>query len=230
MPNAIPSESNPGPRLALDAGTRAVTDNPARSVLVITWLSRAVNSGLLEFGGDRGRVHRNRLDLRPSQQRGIGVLEPVAGNGAHHGEPGIEPALLAGGEQTGDAGRRRGFDEHALGRCDQPVGRQDLLVGGRAEGATGLLLGLDRAVPRGRGADPDGGGDGLRVLHRGTVDQRGRTGGLHAEHARQRAGDAVGLVFAVTAPVGGDVAGITDQIGRASGRGRVWVWWGRGGW
>src|SRR5258708_6936221 len=170
MPNAIPSESNPGPRLALDAGTRAVTDMPAGSVRVINWLSRELNSGQLEFVGDRDRVDPNRLYLRHSQQRGVGILEPITGDGADHGQPGIQPALLAGGEQTGDAGGRSRLHEDTLGGGDQAVRLQDFLVGGGAERATGLFLSLHRAVPgRGR-TDPDRGRNGLRILHRGTVD------------------------------------------------------------
>jgi len=73
MANAIPSESNPEPRLALDAGTRTVTDRaggqrPSRAYAPPTLavlrgrgrtfarsgnrLSRRVNSGQLQLGGD----------------------------------------------------------------------------------------------------------------------------------------------------------------------------------
>src|SRR5699024_5797010 len=84
----------------------------------------------------------------------------------------------------------------------------------------GLVPGRDGTVPRGRGPDPDRGGDGLRVRDRGAVDERCRARGLHAHHPGTRGDDALGVVLAVALPVRRDVAGVTDgqemQIGRAA--------------
>ena len=81
---------------------------------------------LLDVRVDR----RLRLDLG---DRPIRVLQPVAGNRAHHNLVALDQTLSGRLEEAGHRRRRGGLDEHALQRGQQPVGVEDLGVGDRAD-------------------------------------------------------------------------------------------------
>src|SRR6478735_6353088 len=208
-------ESKPGPRLALLAGTRTLTDRPAGT--------RLTRSALETEGmGRRERVDRDagRHDLAPvgGPQGPLGVLEPVTGHGAHDAcAGGHEPCGVAR-QQARDRRGRAGLDEDALLRREVAVGVEDLLVGDGLDAATGLVAGGDGLLPRRRVADADRGRDGLGVVDRVAEDDRRGTGSLEAPHpgqvgrrSRGRVGDGLGEVLAVATPVRRDVAGVADR-------------------
>ena len=135
-----PDCRNPGPRLALDAATTAVAVSPAGSDPRHRSPSRPVRAWRRTATGSTGTGVTVGMPL----QRGVGILEAVAGHGAHHRRTPGDPTVLDRLEQARDAGRRRGLDEHPFGAGDQVVCRQDLLVGGGQEAAVGLAAGPAR--------------------------------------------------------------------------------------
>src|SRR3546814_19693675 len=113
----------------------------------------------LEGSRDGNGIDTDRLDVRHTLQSRVRILETVTGHRAHDGQARLEPALCTCGEQAGDTGCRRRFDEDALGGGDQTVSLADLLVGGGTECTVRLFLRGDRAVPgRGRTESACGGG------------------------------------------------------------------------
>src|ERR1700760_2377559 len=70
--------------------------------------------GQPQFLDDEHRIDRQRVHGRQFLQRGVGILEPVAGHRTHHGRTPGHPAVVNGLEQSGDAGRGCGLDEDAL--------------------------------------------------------------------------------------------------------------------
>ena len=74
-----------------------------------------------------------------------------------------------------------------------------------------------RLRPRGA-ADADGGGDGFGVIHRVSQHQRGRTGGLHPQNARQAA-LLGGVVLGEAHPVSRDVARVAHRQAQPVGGG-----------
>ena len=67
------------------------------------------------------------------------------------------------------------------------------------------------SLPAGRVANPDGRGNGLRLLHDVVEKNRRGTGRLESGHARQLRGPAELVEFAVALPVSRDVAGVADR-------------------
>ena len=129
---------------------------------------------------------------RRGEQRGVGVLEAVPGDRAHHQRPARQRTVPGRLQQPRHARRRRRLDEHRLARREQPVRREDLVVGDRGELPAGLVTGRDR-----RRHDA---GAPIRMavamvsgwLHRRAVHQRGRARGLEAEHPRRGGDQPVG--------------------------------------
>src|SRR3954452_22935120 len=142
--SAAPITSNPGPRLAEEAGTLTVR--------------RLFKDGAL----DRVQVRLAGHDRAGLRKRGLRFLEPMAGEDADD----AVGALDAVGEQPGDARRRRRLAEHALVGGEEAVGLQDLLVPDRLDLAAARREGLHRLLPARRVADPDRAGHGLRVRDR----------------------------------------------------------------
>ena len=101
------AQSKPGPRLALVAGTRDPAPAPATKRRASR--SPAAAAACVDVGVDDGVD-----EVAGGLQRGRGVLEPVAGDGDHDGQAGVDVAGGVVGEQPGDAGRRRRLDEHAV--------------------------------------------------------------------------------------------------------------------
>ena len=60
---------------------------------------------------------------------------------------------------------------------------ENLGIGGSAEHSARFALHAKRCLPRRRRTDPDGGGDGVRVLDHRSCDQGRGTCGLDPEHA-----------------------------------------------
>ena len=127
-PRAHPTESNPGPRLALLAG-HAYLDGRAGDA--------APGVHVSPRGRGRRRPSRRPTGTRtgstsePSRgaQRPLRVLEAVAGDRADDRGALGHLALAVLLQQAGDARGRAGLDEHPLGGRQQPVGVEDLLVG-----------------------------------------------------------------------------------------------------
>src|SRR4051794_27574011 len=165
-----------------------------------------------EVGGD-GRTDGDLVDGP------LGVLEAVAGHGAHHALAPLDQADGMRPQQAGDRRGGRGLDEDALGRREQPVRGEDLGVAHHVDRAAGLVARRDRAVPARGVADPDRGGERLGVQH-GLAQHEGRRAlGLPTEHAGPARRAPEILVLGVALPVRGDVAGVAD--GQAVHVGRV---------
>src|SRR4029079_4127347 len=94
---AKPKQSNPGPRLAEVAGTRAVSFTTSQA----------------ELSGDGRRVRRDGRGLRGAGDGPLRILEPVSGQHADHGGAPRELPVGVEVEQTGDARRARGLGEQA---------------------------------------------------------------------------------------------------------------------
>src|SRR5699024_11255913 len=92
----------------------------------------------------------------------VGVLEAVAGDGAHHTAAAWYLPRLGRLEQARHARRRGQLHEHTLFGGQDLVGSHDLAVGDLVDEAAGVVPGLLGQRPGGRGADPDRGGDGAR--------------------------------------------------------------------
>src|SRR5689334_10198296 len=163
-------ESNPGPRLALLAGTRTSTERPGGTRFTRSALEPE-RRGCRE-GVDR---HAGGDDLSPvgGAQRPLGVLQAVPGDGADDPGPRRHEAGLVAREQARN--RRRGprLDEDALLRREVAVGLEDLLVGDGLDAAAGLVASGHGLLPRRRVADADRRGDGLGMVDRVTEDDRG---------------------------------------------------------
>src|SRR5436190_2019877 len=112
-PSAAASTSKPGPRLAEDAGTR-------------TSLRLCIDGALDRF--DAGLARHDGARLR---ERGLRVLEPVAGEHARDPVGVARPVL----EQPGHAGGRRRLAEDALLAGQEAVRVEDLVVADRVDGA-----------------------------------------------------------------------------------------------
>src|SRR4051794_25393809 len=185
-PRARPRLSNPGPRLALVAGTCTLTHCPA----LTTARSKILKASLLQAQGcrhaDDVEVDLHRGDLGPVRgaQRPLRILQPVAGDGD---DDGLALGHLAGCvllDQSGNARGRARLDEDTLLGGQPAVRSEDFAVGHRINQAAGLLPGGDGAVPGSRVADPDRGGDGLGLGDRVPEHQRCRPRGLEAPHLR----------------------------------------------
>ena len=112
--SAMPRLSNPGPRLALDAATVALAVSPTGSV-------RVIRSGQSELFDDGRRVDRQRCHRRHALLSAVwGPLRPLPVTVHTTVEP-VGPSRPDRLEQSGDAGRGRGLDEHALGARNQVV-------------------------------------------------------------------------------------------------------------
>src|SRR6478672_1119513 len=104
-------ESKPGPRLALLAGTRTLTERPAGTRFTPSALEPQRLGRRERVDGDPGRH-----DVSPvgRAQRPLGVLEAVTGDGAHDGRTGRHEARRVAREQPGDGGGRAGLEEDPL--------------------------------------------------------------------------------------------------------------------
>src|SRR6476659_4091531 len=146
-------ESKPGPRLALLAGTRTLTERPAGT----RFTPSALEPQRL---GRRERVDRDpgRHDLSPvgRAQRPLGVLETVTGDRAHDPRTRRHDTRRVARKQPGDGGGRTGLDEDTLLRRQVAVRLEDLLVGDRVDAASGLVPRGDGLLPRRGVADADG--------------------------------------------------------------------------
>ena len=138
-----------------------------------------------------------------------GVLQAVAGEHAHHG--GSRRHFVASLQQARHGGGTGGLAEHPLTTTQQLVGVDDLGVGHGHEVTVAFDLRLEGFFSVHRIADPDGRGDGVRLLHRVTQHQWRGPGGLEAHHSRQGAAMAGLPVFVEAHPVGADVAGIAHR-------------------
>ena len=147
--SARPKQSNPGPRFAEVAGTRAVSFTASEA----------------ELRGDGRGVGGDGRGLRRAGDRPLRVLQTVTGQHADHGGAARELPVGVQVEQAGDARRARRLGEQPLAR-DAPVGRQDLAIGDGEDLPLGLRRGRDRLVPRRRVPDADRRGDRLRILDR----------------------------------------------------------------
>src|SRR5215212_4295073 len=130
--SAAASTSNPGPRLAEEAGTR---------------IRRRRFIGPREpVGAGRERGRRSRAEHGPLDradvglardhgagmaQRHLGVLEPVPGEDADHPARPLRPVA----QQPRDARGGGGLADDALVRGEPPVGVEDLAVGNGADRA-----------------------------------------------------------------------------------------------
>src|SRR5450759_1844959 len=215
IPSASPMESNPGPMLALLAGTRTRTDDPlAKLTRLATFFSPPARARWPGEGVDR---HPSRDDLDPLcvLQRPRRVLEPMTGHRADDAHARRDQTCGMRGERPGDAGGRCRLDEDALPGRQESVCGQDLCIGDGIDPATRLVACLYGLPPRRGVADPDGGGNGLRVVDGVALDDRRRTLGLEPPHPGQlRCGAwlfTAAVVLAVATPVGRDVAGVADR-------------------
>src|SRR6202012_5144573 len=95
---ARPRLSNPGPRLALVAGTRTLT---ARSVIETVRHQARPTSSQAEGGGGRAGVGGDGGRGRGAGQGPVRVLQAVAGDRADHPGPGRDLAGLTGAQQAG---------------------------------------------------------------------------------------------------------------------------------
>ena len=210
-PSASPSVSNPGPRLADDAGTRTRTSvglptaptvagggraallNPTQEGTMLD--GAAIRRARSAWGSPRHRSSSasatapgsigTTVGVGRGEQRGVGVLQPVPVTVHTTSDPRGSVAVRRRLQQPRDARRRRRLDEHRLARRQQPVRREDLVVGHRREPPARLVTRRDRLRPRRGSPDPDRGRDRLRVAHRRAVHQRRRACGLETEHPRQ---------------------------------------------
>src|SRR4051794_20720237 len=177
--SAAPITSKPGPRLAEDAGTltvrRRLTPTTAFGGRRIRAACAPARPPLIEDGLlHRGHVRLARHDGARVRERGLRILEPVAGEDADDAVGAVD----AVGEQPGDARRRRRLAEHALVGGQKAVGVEDL---GVADGGDTPARGrerLHRLLPASGVADPDRARDGLRVRDRPPVHERRRALGL----------------------------------------------------
>jgi len=95
---------------------------------------------------------------------GVGVLQAVAGADAHHALVPVDDPLLAELPEPGDGCRGCGLDADALPPSEELLRGDDLLVGDGGAVAAGGVHGMERLPPADGVSDPDGGGNGLRVL------------------------------------------------------------------
>src|SRR4051794_33209325 len=120
--SAAPITSNPGPRLAEDAGTRTSR--------------RLCKYGLL----DRGDVGLARDDRAGVGERGLAVLEPVGGE---HADDALGVAGAVG-QHAGHAAGACRLAERALVGGEEAVGLEDLRVADRGDAAGRAGEGLHR--------------------------------------------------------------------------------------
>ena len=152
----------------------------------------------------------------------VGILESVAGDceddlgagldlaeGAAVALSGLFTAVeaLEEGRHGSGAGR---LDEDALVGGEPLLGREDLRVLDDLEASARFGDGMDGSVPAGGASDPDGGGHGLGIVHRGPVIEGGGSRSLDAEHPGELVAAAEFLELLITLPVGGDVPGVAD--------------------
>src|SRR5206468_323533 len=100
--------------------------------------------------------------------------------------------------------------EDALLAGQGAIRAQDLLIGDDVDPAAGVLHRLEGGTPRCRVPDLDRGRDRARLLDDAVLVDRRRARGLETDHPRQLAHAPGAVVFAVAAPVRGDVAGVAD--------------------
>ena len=196
----------PGPRLALVAGTRTRTGAAGTSAAIGGPQARGC-------AGGRGGVHRDRRRRRRAGDRPLRVLEAVAGDRADHAWPRLE---LAGRVRPAAARPRSRRDAGSTNTpsCGPAAGRRR----GSARSVTASMRPPDssRAAsalrPGRRVADPDRGGDRLRLRDDRRAVTIGAAPAAWKPNIRGVARrDAVGGVLAVALPVGGDVAGVADR-------------------
>jgi len=111
--------------------------------------------------------------------------------------------------QSGDPRGRGWFDPHPAG-CQAALHGKKLIIADGDDLAARLFGGFQRLLAARRATDADGGGHGLRVVDRVPQDERGRTGGLDTQDARQPGAVQV-IELAEAHPVGGDVTGIAHR-------------------
>src|SRR5439155_5634989 len=135
------NESNPGPRFALEPGTRIRSSMSAKRT-----------ADRVGCRVDLG----NRAGQGP---RAIRVLHAVPGENADHPPRVAQPTGVRALAQTGDGSGRRGLAEDAFTPRDEAVRVEDLVVGHGVDRAAGFVARCDGALPRGRVADAYRGGD-----------------------------------------------------------------------
>ena len=127
-PSAIPRQSNPGPRFALEAGTLTRAEIPSGR----TVSASPTDGGLRQQVAGHLQVSQHEASATAGStgmaltsgipERGVRILETVTGHGAHDGAArSIQPSAWAA-KQARHAGGRGRFDEHAFLARDQPVG------------------------------------------------------------------------------------------------------------
>src|SRR5262249_52840888 len=107
---ASASVSNPGPRFAEVAGARMRSDSGEEGLL------------------DGGEIGRDGLSAGGRADRGVRVLEPVAGEHADDALAGAEVAVRGAPAKARDRRRRCWLAEDPLLLGEHPVGVQDLVV------------------------------------------------------------------------------------------------------
>src|SRR5262245_19936084 len=150
--------------------------------------------------------------------RPLRVLQPVAGDRAHRNVLRAYQSLSRRLEQACDGCRRRRLDEATLFGGEESVRVEDLCIGDGSDVTIRGIARFERARPRRRVPDPDRGGDRLGVRHGLAQHDRRRAGRLPAEHPGQATRAPEGVVLAIAAPPGGDVAGVPDREAVHGGR------------
>ena len=179
-----------------------------RTVIVAISASPAAAAAAVDVGVD------DRVDQRaPKPSSAVAVsLSPWPVTVIDDRAAGVRlAAARASCEQPGDAGGRGRLDEDAVAGGELALGGEDLVVGDGREPAAGLVARGLGELPRGRVADPDRGGPGLRVGERLAGHQRRRALGLEAAHHGLLGGQAEVGVLRVAQPVRRDVAGVADR-------------------
>src|SRR5258706_8499809 len=200
---AIANESKPGPRFALDAGTRTRSSPTLGAERRADRVRRGVDLG--DGAGERAGAVR--------------VLHSVTGENAHdplRAAEGVRAHALA---QSRDRRGGRGLGENALAAGEEAVRVQDLAVAHRVDRAARFIPGGHRALPRRRIADPYCGRDGLGLGNGLSADERRRALRLVAVHPRPLPCHAGARSLDEALPVGRDVSGVPD--GDEQGVGRV---------
>src|SRR5690606_2204846 len=129
----------------------------------------------------------SKLGLDADRGRGVadgqvGILQTVAGQGAHDALSLRESSFRMPCEQPGDTGSRGGLTEDTLLLGEPGPGLQNRRIAHRADVTLRSIPGLDGPIPAGRIADADRRGDRLRRLDRGTAHQGTGALGLIAHH------------------------------------------------
>lgn len=113
-------------------------------------------------------------------------------------------------EQAGNTGGAGWFAEDPFISGEVAVCGQDFLVGYGIDEPAGGVAGLFGELPACGIADANCGSNGFGIFHDFAGHYGCGTGGLESHHARDLAAEAGLFVFGISAPVGGNVACVSD--------------------